>query len=195
MESLTNPEESHFLLPVIHLSVTLRELRLYLGNHQGRAGFTETHFPELRALHCSASIFRFINAPKLEALHLLWSGSSELMDFSQVPSAEKVQIMLQSLTTLDIYSNYDPRLHPISHSGGAIFSVWMLYLHSLQILILGQGLGLIDDLIHYLWRGPTWCPKLTTIDSFSYPERWSSLQDCIEKQNHRAMQDRSIHSC
>ena len=32
-----------------------------------------------------------------------------------------------------------------------------------------------------------------TIESFGYPRRWSSLRDCIEKRNHLAMQDPSVH--
>jgi len=182
-----------FLLPVIHQSVALRELRLYFGDHLVGPSFTLTRFPELRTIHCSASVFCFIDAPKLEELHLLLSRSVESEHFNSLPSIEWVQAMLRGLITLDIYSNFDPRFHAHSDHGDMDFGQWILHLHSLQTLILGLRFVSIDGLIDHLWRNPTLCPKLMTIDSFRYPNRWSYLRDCIEKRNHLAMKDLSVH--
>ena len=192
-ESLPEFRGTEFLLPVIHQSVVLRELRLYFGNHLSAPSFTLTRFPELRALHCSASVFCFIDAPKLEELHLLWSQSVESEHFNSLPSIEWVQATLRGLITLDIYSNFDPRFHDHSGRGSTEFGPWILHLHSLQTLILGLRFVSIDGLIDHLWRNPTLCPKLTTIDSFGYPKRWSYLRNCIEKRNHLAMKDPSVH--
>ncbi len=100
--------------------------------------------------------------------------------------------MLRGLITLDIYSHLDPRFHAGRDNGVNMkIDQWMLHLHSLQTLIL--GFEFIGDVIDCLWKNPTLCPKLTTIDNFGYPWRWSSLRDCIEKRNHLAMQDPSLH--
>jgi hypothetical protein len=193
-ESLPNPKGTDLYLPVIHQSVALRELRLYLGNELPGPQIPLTRFPELRVLHCSLSIFRFINAPKLEELHLLWQTGTETPYLRSPPSVEWVRTMLRGLVTLDLYSHFDPRFH-----GNAIFGrdfrfdQWMHCLHSLQTLILSQRFASIDDLINCLWNDPTLCPRLATIDSFGYPRRWSSLRDCIEKRNHLAMRDSSVH--
>jgi hypothetical protein len=191
-ESLPNPRGPDLYLPVIHQSLALRELRLYFGNDLDIPRFKLTTFPELRALHCSVSIFWFINAPKLEALHLLWSATTESKSFMSLASKERVQVMLRGLIALDLYSHFDPRFHE-ECDGGMTFREWIPHLHSLQTLILGQRLASIDEIIDLLWNSPTLCPNLMTIDSFDYPRRWSSLRDCIEKRNHLAMQDPLIH--
>jgi hypothetical protein len=191
-DSLPNPQKPDLLLPVIHQSVGLRELRLYFGNDLHGPQFTLTDFPELRALHCSAHIFWFINAPKLEALHFLRSAPTESEEFNALPSEDRVQTMLRGLITLDIYSHFDPRFHEDCY-GGMMLREWVPRLQTLQTLILGQRLASIDELIKLLWGNPTLCPNLTAIDSFDYPRRWSSLRDCIEKRNHLAMQDPSVH--
>ncbi len=56
-ELIMNPQGPASFLPVIHQSVTLRELRLYFGNLPYGLQFPFARFPELRALHCSALIF------------------------------------------------------------------------------------------------------------------------------------------
>jgi hypothetical protein len=194
---LTNESLPDLYLPVIHQSVALRELRVHFGNEENGPQFTYTRFSELRALHCSLSILRFIDAPKLEELHLLWSGRAEMLWFESPLRAEQVRRMLRGLITLDLYSHFDPRFHedpPGGPSRGRIeVGKWMLCLHSLQTLIIGQRFTSIHDLINCLWNNPTLCPCLTTIDSFEYPRRWSSLRDCIEKRNHLAMRDPSVH--
>jgi len=189
-ESLPEFRGTDFLLPVIHQSVALRELRLYFGNHLCAPPFTLTHFPELRALHCTPLVFCFIDAPKLEELHLLWSRSVESEHFNSLPLIEWVQAMLCSLITLDIYSNFDSRFHSDSDKGDMVFGQWILLLHSLQILTLGLRFASINGIIDHLWRNPKFSPK---IDSFGYPNRWSNLRDCIEKRNHLAMKDPSVH--
>jgi len=194
-ESPSNPQGPDLCFPVIHQSVALRELRLYLEEELHAPQFTLTRFPELRALYCPLSMFRLIDAPKLEELHLLWPSGSEMLNLSSPSRAEWVQTTLRGLIKLDVYSHFDPRFHEdadgvYSHMK---FGEWMLCLNSLQILILGQRFASIDDLIDCLWSDPTLCPKLTTIDSFAYPQRWSSLRDCIEKRNHLAMQNPSVH--
>jgi len=192
-ESQPNLQGHDLLLPIIHQSVALRELWLYLGdggNDLERPRFQRTDFPELRALHCSLTIFWYINAPKLEELHLLWSEKRYLR---WLPSEEQERTMLRGLITLDFFSHFDPRFHEDPHEGYIEVGEWMLCLHSLQTLILGQRFASIDNLINCLWSDPTLCPKLTTIDSFTYPQWWSSLRDCIEKRNHLAMQNPSVH--
>ena len=180
-------------LPVIHQSAALRELRLYLGEtrtHLYRPEFKSTDFPQLRALHCSITIFWLINAPRLEEFHLVWSETG-LMRW--LPSNEQERATLRGLMTLDLFGNYDPTFHPDPRGNKMEVGEWMPCLHSLQTLIMGHLFTTIDDLIDCLWSDPTLCPKLTTIDSFTYPQRWSSLRDCIEKRNHLAMQDPSVH--
>ena len=191
-ESLPKPQGSDLLLPIIHQSMALRELRLYLGNDLHKPQFKLTRFPELRALHCSVDIFWLIDAPKLEELHLLWSSTAESESFSLLPSTERVLIMLHGIMRLDIYSHVDPRFHP-NPGGNMKLDGWMLHLHSLQTLILGPDFGFINNFISILWSNPRLCPKLTTIDSLQYPRRWSSLRDCTEKRNHLVMQDASVH--
>jgi hypothetical protein len=192
-ESLPNPRGTDLYLPVIHQSVALRELRLHLVSERRRSLFISTYFPELRALHCSLLILQFIDAPKLEELHLLWPGSAEMPWLGPPPRDEQVRSMLRGLIILDLYSHFDPRFHE-DPSGGCIeVDQWMLCLHSLQTLIIGQRFASIDDFIKCLWNNPTLCPKLTKVDNFTYPQRWTSLRDCIEKRNHLAMQDPSIH--
>jgi hypothetical protein len=188
-ESLPNPRDPDLYLSVIHQSVALRELRLYFGKNRHAPKLTLIDFPELRTLHCSISIFRFINAPRLEELHLLWVEVPP-RQFNSL--AERVQVMLRGLITLDLYSHFDPRYHG-SLFGGITFREWMPRLHSLQTIILGQRSSFVNEFISLLWNNPTWCPSLTTLDSFGYPERWSHLRDCIEKRNHLAMQDPSVH--
>jgi hypothetical protein len=184
-------------LPVIHQSLALRELRVHFGNQGSGPQFTYTHFPELRALYCSHSILQLIDAPKLEELHLLWPGREEMLWLGSPPRAEQVQNMLRGLITLDLYSHFDPRFHEDPSGGPPVGRIevgeWMLCLHSLQTLIIGQRFASIHDLINCLWNDPTLCPSLTTIDCFEYPRRWSSLRDCIEKRNHLAMRDPSVH--
>jgi len=192
-ESLPKPQGPDLYLPVVHQSVALRELRLHFGEVVRGPQFKLTRFPELRALHCSLSIFRLIDAPKLEELHFLWPGRLEVLHLGSPPSGERVQTMLRGIITLDLYSHLNPTLHEDSPAGEIEVGEWMLCLHSLQTLILGQYFASVDDLIGCLWSTPTLCPKLTTIDSFTYPRRWSSLRDCIEKRNHLAMQDPSVH--
>jgi hypothetical protein len=180
-------------LSVVHQSVALRELRLHFGSEQRGPQFMSTHFPELRALHCSLSHFQLIDAPKLEELHLLWPGGSDTLWFGPPPLAEPVQRMLRGLITLDLYSNFDPRFHEDPSDSRIEVGKWMLCLHSLQTLVLGLRFASIDDFIKCLWNNPTLCPRLTKVDSFTYPQRWSSLRDCIEKRNHLAMQNPSVH--
>ena len=188
---MINPQRPEWFLPVIHQSVALRELRLHLGSIPYELQFPFAHFPELRALHCSAFIFMRIDAPRLEELHLLCPGSGESDDFNLLPSSKRVQIMSRGLITLDIYSHLDPRVHGGDNGDDMEISEWMLHFHSLQTLIL--GFEFIGGVIDCLWKTPTLCPKLTMIDSFGYPRQWSSLRDCIEKRNHLAMQDPSLH--
>ena len=193
-ESLPKPQGTDLCLHVIHQSVALRELRLYFGNKLRVLHLTLTQFPELRALHCSLSMFHLINAPKLEELHLLWPAEPETLNLRSLPSAERVQTMLRGLIKLDVYSHFDPRLHANTVDASDMnFDHWMLCLHSLQTLILGLSFVDIDSVLKRLWSNPTLCPKLTTIDSFGYPSRWTSLRDCIEKRNHLSMQDPSVH--
>ena len=192
-QSRLNLEGPDLFLPVIHQSVALREFRLYLGDSMAplyRPQFKSTDFPQLRVLYCSLTIFWYINAPKLEELHLLWS---EKHFVRWLPSEEQERAMLRGLIKLDLFSHFDPRFHEDPNDGVMDIGEWMHYLHSLQTLILGRQFASIDDLIDCLWSDPTLCPKLTTIDSFAYPRRWSSLRDCIEKRNHLAMQDPSVH--
>jgi len=187
------------LYPVIHQSVTLRELRLYFMNDLGRPPFPMTRFPELRVLHCSLSVFLLIDAPKLVELHLMWpvtAKTSKLESGSPPNSTEQVQTMLRSLITFDLYSHLDPRLYGVTLHGRSRamrMDHWMLWLHSVQTLILGHQVAHIDEFINYLWNNPALCPRLTTIDTFNYPQRWTSLRDCIEKRNHLAMRDPSVH--
>ena len=190
---IVNPQGPELFLPVIHQSVTLRELRLHFGNLPYGLQFPFARFPELRALHCSALILRRIDAPKLEELHLLWSRSEESEVFTSLPTSKQVKMMLHGLIKLDIYSHLDPKFHAGRDSDMVHMEIgrWMPQLHSLQTLIL--GFEFIGDVIRCLWENPIMCPKLTTIDSFGYPWRWSSLRDCIEKRNHLAMQDSSLH--
>ena len=192
-ESLPKPKGPDLFLPVIHQSVALRELRLYLGGskkHLYRPHFKSTDFPQLRVLHCSLTILWYINAPKLEELYLLWS---EKHLARWLPSEEKERAMLRGLVKLDLFSHFDPRFHEDPHDDGMDLEKWMVCLHSLQTLIMGQRFASIDDVINCLWSDPTLCPKLTTIDSLAYPHLWSPLRDCIEKRNHLAMQDPSVH--
>jgi len=122
-KSLPKPQELDWYLPVIHQSVALRELRLYLGNPPQGPRFTLTDFPELRALYCSAPILQFINAPKL---HFLWSAMTELQDFLGLPFDERVQAMLHGLKTLDIYSHFDHTLHAPYVGRGVTICNWIL---------------------------------------------------------------------
>jgi len=193
-ESCPKPQGPDLYLPVVHQSMALRELRLNFGTEGGAPQFMLTHFPELRALYCSLSILHLIDAPKLEEFHLLDPWTAELLKLGSPPFAEQVQNMLCGLITLDLYSHLHPPYfqEPPSH-GYMEVGKWMLCLHSLQTLILGQRVLSIDDLISGLWDSPTLFPRLTTIDSFVYPQRWSSLRDCIEKRNHLAMRDPSVH--
>jgi hypothetical protein len=190
-ESLPNPRGSDLLLPIIHQSTTLRELRFYVGTKVEQPRFDLTYFPELRALHCSTSIFYLVDAPMLEELHLLWSEVPDKQTFCSLESTERMQKMLRRLIILDVYSHINPRSTAYMH-GDVKFGQWMPHLKSLQTLILGHRFECIDDLINCLWRNPRLCPMLTTIDSFEYPQRWSSLRDCIEKRNHLAMEDASV---
>jgi len=192
-EFLPNPQGPDLYLPVVHQSVALQELQLHFGDMMRRPQFTLTRFPELRALHCSLSIFRLIDAPKLEELHFLWPGRLEVLHLGSPPLGEWVQTMLRGITTLNLYSHLNPTFHEDPPPGEIEVGEWMLCLHSLQTLILGWYFAAVSDLIGCLWSNPTLCPKLTTIDSFTYPQRWSSLWDCIEKWNHLAMRDPLVH--
>jgi len=183
------------LYPVIHQSVRLRELRLYF-RHAELWGlqFLMTRFPELRVLYCSLSHFQLIDAPKLVELHLLFPeirmGTPQSRE---PPSTEQVQTMLRSLITFDLYSQLGIRFFGHTIKGDMRMDHWMLCFHSVQTLILGHTLAPIDMVIDCLWNNPTLCPRLTTIDTFSYPQRWTSLRECIEKRNHLAMRDPSVH--
>jgi len=190
-ESLPKPQGPDLYLPIVHQSVALRELRLHFGRVVGGLEFTLTRFPELRALYCTLSTFLLIDAPKLEELHLLSPGRVQMR--SGPPRLEqRVQTILRGLLTLDFYSHFDPLFHG-SPSGSEIeVRTWMHCLNSLQTLILGQTFAPIDYLITIIWYSPTLCPRLTMIDSFTYPERWSDLRDYIEKRNHFAMRDPSV---
>ena len=193
-ESLPKRQGLDLNLPIIHQSVALRELRLYLGNTMNVSQIKRIDLPELRALHCSAFTLRLIIAPKLEELHLLWSGSFDAAECHGLPSNKSVTPTLQSITTLDIYSHFDPRVHEVSgYTGEMDFSAWMHCLHSLQTLILGLNLVSIDRVIDELLSNPMLCPRLTTLDCFGYPRQWAPLRDWIERRNHLAMQDTSIH--
>jgi len=153
-----------------------------------------TRLPELRVLYCSLPDFQLIDAPKLVELHLLWPPGTEALN---PPSTEQVQTMLRSLITLDLYSHLDIVVLGIwrkSFVGRHLrLDNWVLCFHSVQTLILGHWFASIDEFINYLWNNPALCPRLTTIDTFSYPQRWTSLRDCIEKRNHLAMRDPSVH--
>jgi len=48
-----------------------------------------------------------IDAPQLEELYLLWSGSKEPGWFDTYPRDETAQIMLNQLRVLDIYGHAD----------------------------------------------------------------------------------------
>jgi len=182
------------LYPVIHQSVTLRELRLHFKSELGSAPpFLMTRLPELRVLYCSLSDFQLIDAPKLVELHLLWPPGTEALN---PPSTEQVQTMLRSLITLDLYSHLEIGALALWRPfvGRTLrLDNWALCFHSVQTLILGHWFASIDEFINYLWNNPALCPRLTTIDTFSYPQRWTSLRDCIEKRNHLAMRDTSVH--
>jgi hypothetical protein len=193
-ESLPKPQGPE-LYPVIHQSVALRELRLYFRNElRGPQIPLLTCFPELRVLHCALSLFQLITAPKLVELHLLWPGGAQTPKSRSPPPTEKVQTMLRRLITLDLYGHLDLRLYGGTiHGRDMRLDHWMACLHSVQTLILGHRFAPIDEFIRCLWSDPTLCPRLTTIDTFVYPRRWTSLRDCIEKRNHIAMRDPSVH--
>jgi len=183
------------LYPVIHQSVTLRVLRLYFRNelHSGPP-IPMTRFPELRVLYCSLSVFQLIDAPKLVELHLLWPLRAKVLKSGSPPSTEHVQTMLRSLITLDLYSHLDLKIYEQTINGREMrMDHWVLCFHSVQTLILGHWFAPIDEVIDCLWNNPTLCPRLTTIDTFLYPQRWTSLRECIEKRNHLAMRDPSVH--
>jgi len=183
------------LYPVIHQSVTLRELRLYIRNELlSGPPIPMTRFPELRVLHCSLSVFQLIDAPELVELHLLWPLRAKELESGSPPSTGQVQTMLHSVITLDLCSHLDLRFYGFAFNGGEMrMDHWMLCFHSVQTLILGHLFAPIDEFIDCLWNDPTLCPRLTTIDMFFYPQRWTSLRDCIEKRNHLAMRDPSVH--
>ena len=191
-ESLPDSQGPSLYLPVVSQSVALRELRLSLCDTVHIAQLKSTVFPELRVLHCTVFIFTFINAPKLMELYLLFVRILWEEKFTKALAEERAKTMLHGLTILDIYSHTDPR-HGAWYLADMKFRDWMPCLHSLQTLILGSSFVKIDDIIEWLWFDPVLCPKLTTIDSFDYPKRWTSLRDCIEKRNHLAMQDPSVH--
>ena len=67
------------LLPIIHRSFALRELRLHLGVPVRREnfGFDSTTFPVLKRLHCSIFYLTRIGAPQLEELYLLWPDTEK----------------------------------------------------------------------------------------------------------------------
>jgi len=180
------------LYPVIHQSVRLRELRLHLTSELYSAPrFPMTRFPELRVLYCSLSDFQLIDAPTLVELHLLWPPGTEALN---PPSTEQVQTMLRSLITLDLYSHLDLKSYGRPINGRDMrMDHWMVCFHSVQTLIIGHLVGTIDEVIDCLWNNPTLCPRLTTIDTSLYPQRWTSLRECIEKRNHLAMRDPSVH--
>jgi len=191
-ESLPKSQGPELYL-VIHQSVTLRELRLYFWNDLRGPPFPMTHFPELRVLHCSLSFFQLIDAPELVELHLLLPVTAKTPESGSPPSTEQVQTMLRSLITLDIYGHLDLRFYDFHINGRDMrMDHWMLCFHSVQTLILGHLFAPIDEFIDCLWNDPTLCPRLTTIDTFVYPQRWTSLRDCIEKRNHLAMRDPSV---
>ena len=191
-ESLPNRQGPNLYLPVVSQSVALRELRLSLQDTVHIPLLKRTVFPQLRALHCTVFIFTYINAPKLAELYLLHVRLEYEEKYTKALSEERAKTMLHGLTILDMYSHSDPRPDGAWYLADMKFRDWMPCLHSLRTLILGLGFVKINDVIEWLWSDPMLCPKLTTIDSFDYPNRWTSLRECIEKRNHLAMQDPSV---
>jgi len=187
------PRRSMTLLPVVRKSTALRELRIFLGSIRDGPSFTfdETEFPFLTTLYCSAFHLERIKAPRLEELHLMWSPAVENTAFEWFPRGKRTD-MLRGLRLIDFYSHFDPRYHQYYQGDITPIAEWIQYFDSLQIIVLARAWRYIDKFIPILRQDPRVCPKLTTIDSFAYPRKWSALRDCLEVRNHLAMRDRTI---
>ena len=184
------------LLPVIHQSFVLRELRLYLGDpsRHDNIDFKLTTFPALKRLHCSIFYLWMVEAPQLEELYLLWTPWEEADQFemySQVPAAQRV---LHKLKVLDIYSHVNPEFHDTSSSETMSVDKWTPYLTSLRMAVFPRVWSCIDRFIDVLSRDPQICPALTTITSLKYPDSWVALCHCLEVRNHLSMRDRSVQA-
>jgi hypothetical protein len=183
-------------LRVIHQSALLQKLILYFGDpldqFQEQPEFRDTEFPELRVLHCSGYALWWVRAPRLEELHLLWTFDNEWGYFPGYQEDKYLQQTLKQLKVLDVYSNFDPQFHRNATGSNITYDGLLTFLDSLELILLPQGLPFLNLLIDSLIQDPHLCPNLTTIKSFGYPNKWSSLIDCIELRNHLAMENPSI---
>jgi len=188
-------EDADPLLPIIHQSFALQELRLYLGDPLRRANinFGSTTFPVLKRLYCSIFYLPRIVAPQLEELHLLWSAKDETRRFDGYPKGDKAQRVLNQLKMLDIYSHANREFHEVPFKRISV-EQWFPYLTSLCMIIFPRGWMCIDHFIDVLSRDPHICPALTTITSPTYPTSWVSLCHCLETRNHLSMRDPSVQA-
>ena len=189
------PEEK-LPLNVIHQSLALRELRLYLGDPDRRDNidFELTTFPELKRLYCSIFYLQLIDAPQLEELYLLWSANEETELFDMYPQGAKGQSILNRIKVLDIYSHANEEFYAASSGHKMKVDQWIPYLTSLRMIVFPRAWECVDDFIDALSRDPHICPALTTITSRLYPGSWISLCNCLEIRNHLSMRDRSVQA-
>jgi len=179
------------LLPIIHQSFALQELRLYLRIprlHESM-GFDSTTFPVLKRLHCSMLYFPMIRAPQLEELYLLCAGHNETRWFDRYPPNKK----LNQLKILDLYSHATSAFHEVPFKAINV-EPWFPYLKSLCTIVFPRVWMCIDRFIDILSRDPHICPALTTITSSTYPTSWVSLCHCLETRNHLSMRDPSVQA-
>jgi len=190
-----NTEDVDPLLPIIHQSVALQELRLYLGDpvRSNNIGFDPTTFPVLKRLHCSIFYLARIIAPQLEELYLLCSGKNETRWFEMYSQGQATQRVLNQLKVLDIYSHANRNFHEVP-SKRINVEQWFPYLTSLCMIIFPGIWKCIDRFIDALSRDPHICPALTTITSLTYPASWVSLCHCLEARNHLSMRDPSVQA-
>jgi len=183
------------LLPIVHQSFVLRELRLYLGDpvRRDNIGFDLTTFPVLKRLHCSIFYLTRIDAPQLEELYLMWSTSNEIKCFAGYPRNERAQRVLNQLKVLDLYSHATLDFHEVRCEEISV-EQWIPHLTSLCIIILPKVWRCVDRFIDVLSRDPHICPALTTIMSPTYPTSWVSLCHCLEIRNHLSMRDPSVQA-
>jgi len=183
------------LLPIIHQSFALRELRLYLRvpRQHEKMNFVSTTFPVLKRLHCSMLYLPRISAPQLEELYLLCSGDNEDRWFAGYPRSEKAQRILNQLKVLDLYSHANREFHEVPFKEVNV-EEWFPYLTSLCMIISPRVWRYIDRFIDVLSRDPHICPALTTITSPTYPTSWVSLCHCLETRNHLSMRDPSVQA-
>ena len=191
------PSEHKISLPVVQQSTALRELRIFLYSLPAPdIILEEIEFPFLRTLYCSVAHLKMMDAPQLKELHLMWGNFVEHKEFEDFPR-HKRSYLLRQLCLVDFYGHLDPRYQHVNTKAYKELKglpKWVELLESLQTIILPLKRGHINEFIPILRRDPRLCPKLTMIDSYSYPSRWSELRDCLEVRNHLAMRDRTIQA-